>query len=579
MITQKNQIDVKILLSEEIIFPILGKDNYGPILYLPKPIISDDEFISFQNMRFSNSPDSKCAIACLFKASVCHLSAHVAISDFSLYEHWAKGKDINLAIFIASLIEDAKVNAYLRALWPGLLPDVAYANAVSHLRLRPVNSIINPSTRLMAAVLSYFTVGRVKGSLNGNEQRDFKAIVSILRDIENLTHKKFIIKKYVFSEHGEEAKDQVNAQLAAPDVFIHYADKIYGKLSHYGNSTEIPALLYTDSHGRTSIYELSPLTNINEAKVFYADACIALGKERETISAYIESSPFYPTREEDSILFSTLIQEQNMQKRILKVYAPLLKGKHLLGVEFPKEDYTEYLRIRAKLSGAIRRTLDYLRNVKDVLDEDFRQQSGFLDLQEALQVVANKAMRSDVFTREEVIRKNDAWAIVIDSSQSLSTIPGEVKGVAVCMAEISKDLITNPMGWGLFAFNDKFYVVKDFSETYNRSIRARIGGLIKGGVTYLPDALNIAAEMLKSLSEDVKVIVVISDGVPLGYYGIETEMAETLKRIERAGITVMAIGVKSRQIRNHFKKSCVVETPSDIMKAFVKAYLEYSPVA
>jgi len=77
------------------------------------------------------------------------------------------------------------------------------------------------------------------------------------------------------------------------------------------------------------------------------------------------------------------------------------KDTKFLDFEFPEEDYTEYLRRRILLGSPIRRILEKLRLLKNVTGEDFRQEAGLVDLQEAIQVIASKSQRSDIFVREE----------------------------------------------------------------------------------------------------------------------------------------------------------------------------------
>jgi len=36
----------------------------------------------------------------------------------------------------------------------------------------------------------------------------------------------------------------------------------------------------------------------------------------------------------------------------------------------------------------------------------------------------------------------------------------------------------------MYAFNNKFYITKDFSETFSSRVKARIGGLKHGGMSY-----------------------------------------------------------------------------------------------
>lgn len=136
-------------------------------------------------------------------------------------------------------------------------------------------------------------------------------------------------------------------------------------------------------------------------------------------------------------------------------------------------------------------------------------------------------------------------------------------------------LILDQNSWGLYAFNNKFYVVKDFSEKYDTRARARIGGLIHGGLTYLPDAVQLAAQALTTHLEESKVLVIVSDFFPAGYEGVEEKLKDAIKAVERKGISVIGIGVNSRAVKNYVRVNCVVEDPYDLMKKFTKAFMEY----
>jgi hypothetical protein len=151
-----------------------------------------------------------------------------------------------------------------------------------------------------------------------------------------------------------------------------------------------------------------------------------------------------------------------------------------------------------------------------------------------------------------------------------------VRGIALCLAEVAKMLILNQNSWGMYAFNNKFYVVKDFSEKYGARIRARIGGLAHGGFTYLPDAILLAAQALTKRLEEARVLVVISDFFPAGYEGAEEKLKENIKKIQRMGVGIIGIGINSTAVRRYIRHSCVVERPYDLMKKFTKAFIEYS---
>jgi nitric oxide reductase activation protein len=228
------------------------------------------------------------------------------------------------------------------------------------------------------------------------------------------------------------------------------------------------------------------------------------------------------------------------------------------------------------LAGPIRRILNKLRLLRNLYGDDFRHETGLLDLQEAIQVVASKSPRTDVFTLEELQSMVEAWAILVDASRSLNYFHGEVRGIILCLAEVANELLLDKTAWGVFAFSNKFYIVKDFSEVYTNRIRARIGGLKHSGLTYLPDGIMLAAEALKKRLEESKVLVVVSDFFPSGYENIEEELTERVKKIERSGIGVIGIGVNNEAVKNYFRTNCVVENPYELMKKFAKAFIEYS---
>jgi nitric oxide reductase activation protein len=170
----------------------------------------------------------------------------------------------------------------------------------------------------------------------------------------------------------------------------------------------------------------------------------------------------------------------------------------------------------------------------------------------------------------------ESWAILVDASRSLNYFHGEVRGIVLCLAEVAKELLLDKTCWGVFAFSNKFYIVKDFSEVYTNRVRARIGGLNHSGLTYLPDGITLAAEAMKKRTEESQVLVVVSDFFPSGYENIEEELQDKVEKIEKSGIGIIGIGVKSRAVENYFRISCVVESPYELMKKFAKAFIEYS---
>jgi hypothetical protein len=548
-ITKKPSDKLKILLHDDLRYPYLGKDSRGFVLHLVMPKKLDEKYVYFQGLKFNlQNPTHKKIIWYLFKASVYHLSTHSLLSDFSLYSKWARGKNPNLSTFLISLLEDAIMNKHLKQSFRWVLPEIAYANTVSFLRMKDVKELPNGISRVMASILLDYSLGKVKGNLEDDMLTDVKAITSILQKIgENPT-----------------ADEKLDA-----------ATKIYDAMTVCGETFEVPSLLYTESHGTNDLFYEQSIPKEEEIQPVLAEALTALDteiKDEEQLKTALQSLK----ENEVHQVFIAWQDYENSKLKILRDYVEIGKNTRFENFEFPKEDYTEFQRRREILGGPIRRILYRLRLLKNVGGEDFRQESGFVDLQEAVQVIASKSQRTDIFMREELQTREDAWSILIDASHSLNMFKGEVRGIALCLAEVAKMLILDQNSWGIYAFNNKFYVVKDFSEKYDSRVRARIGGLTYGGFTYLPDAVLLAAQALTKRLEEARVLVVISDFFPAGYEGGEEKLKENIKKIEHMGVGVIGIGVNSRAVKQYIRTSCVVEGPYDLMKKFTKVFMEYS---
>lgn len=566
-ITRKKHEEVKILFQDGILFPSLKTDSHGYVLYLAKPKMIGEEKIRYQDIISSlNDEFVKKLVWRNFKASVFHLSMHAAISNFEAYASWAKNKNSELAIYVASLVEDALINAYLKALWSPFQYDVAFANAFSYLKLKTPSNLPENISKLMVSILAKFSVGLIKEALPENMQKNVEEICLILLEIENIAHQK------LSSQNGNIEEDIFK------DEKINVADKIYTVLNGYGETMHVPSLFYTESHGNNTVFYEREIPNTSEMEKILPHALSRLG-----IKTYEDTSPkaslWVYDNAEFSQIFPTWEAREKAEQKILSNYQTLLSDVRFTSFEYPNEDLAEYLRCRSLLSGAIRRILELLRGVKNIRGEDYRLESGLVDLQEAIQVIASKSQRSDIFTRDELQSREEAWAILIDASHSLNFFTGEVRGIALCLSEVAKNLFFDAQAWSLFAFNNKFYVIKDFSESFTNRVRARIGGLNHSGLTYLPDGLMLAAEALKKCREESRVLVVVSDFFPSGYENVEEEFKEKVKKVERSGIGLIGIGVNSNAVRNYFRISCVVEDPFELMKKFVKAFLEYSSTA
>ncbi|MCS7124885.1 MAG: VWA domain-containing protein [Candidatus Bathyarchaeota archaeon] len=541
--TKKHYNEVKILLHDDLRYPYLGRDERGYVLHLVKPKRLNNNSVLFQGLRFNlQNPAHRKFMWYIFKASVYHLSLHTLFSDLTVYSKWARGKQLNLAAFVISLIEDAVIDKILKMEFNWMLPETVYANVVSYIRMKRAEELSNDISRAMTSILLNYNLGKVKGELKNDVQTDVEAITAMLQKI------------------GEKP---------TADEKIGYANKIYDALSLYGQAFEVPSLLHMESHGTNDMFYNEQTPDEKEIQALFTEAL-------HTARAGFNGRTYIENEGEAHRALTSWLERENAQLKVLRAYMDAGRNTQFEDITFPTEDYSEYQRRKELLGGPVRRILHQLRLLKNISGEDFKQESGFVDLQEAIQVIASKSQRTDIFVREELQTREDAWSILIDASHSLNMFKGEVRGIAICLAEVARLLILNQNSWGMYAFNNKFYIIKDFTERYDAHVKARIGGLTHGGFTYLPDAITLAAQALKGRLEEARVLVVVSDFFPSGYDDAEEKLKEALKKVERMGVGVIGIGVNSSAVKRYVRINCVAESPYDLIKKFTRAFIEFS---
>lgn len=556
---QKDQFKTKILVEPKLKQPTLSRDEIGFSIVLPEPIMHRDEekkTISLMGYQFPAESIGKLQVAKLFKACVFHLSAHVATSNFGAYSRWAEQKGNRLAKFSRSLVEDVKANAYILARHPDKLADIAFANSLAFKRVKPLGRIWNPATRVMTALLLQANLGLVKGDMRTEEQKTVSQVMKRLGQLKNKMLESF-------------AGKQVNVD----DIGLKVADEIYNALEHYGLVLEIPSLPHTERMGHCTLFPPYKVQSDDGVGDIFSKCLTALGGK---ISKGESQGTMQKKAAESEALqvFDSWLREKARKEKILSKYAEIVSSTRFRSIGFPSEDYTGYLRAKAKTKSETRRLIDSLMVAFDALDEDPRKMYGVLDLQDIIQVMASRSPRMDVFMREENLSKSYAWTILIDASRSMSAIGDDVRNLSICLADTAKELLIDQASWGIYAFNDRFLILKDLTERYGPKTKARIGGLKFEGRTYMPDALQLAAELLKNRAENLRLVTILSDGWPYGYSNITAALAETLEFLEKSDIVVIGIGVKTSRMENFFRMNCNIKNMRDLTKKFSNLYLE-----
>lgn len=319
----------------------------------------------------------------------------------------------------------------------------------------------------------------------------------------------------------------------------------------------------------------------------YANALPKARAETSIFSATPDIEAFEETRAQAGIeppnyddafgqdLFFEISRESKRSEKVLGRLARSASRANLGTFGFPPSDLACYRQLYEEMAPQIRRMVEQARMVRNVLDESAFEQAGNVDLQVAIQAIASESYRDDTFVRDEDIMKDESWAVLVDASLSLGGISRELKSVALCIAEIAKEVIgSNP--WGMFAFSDEFYCIKDFSEPYDSLARSRIGGLTTGGLSHIPDAIRACRQMLLEHARERNYIILVSDGLPSGYPGIEKELAGSIREAGMSGVAVAGIGIGSNRIKKYIPNAKVISEPGELARAFSEIYFSLS---
>ncbi len=514
-------------------------------------------------MHFDNDERGRTALWRLFRASVLHLSLHAFASNFEIYEKALLNENVNNATFAMSLAEDYALRAVMRTLWPALVVETAEANHQIHRCMKIPSRDVDLATRVAANLLSYTLAGKKVSSLGSDLSHQVSVVHSELVEYSQKFQRLYGL------EFANDSEGAVDLKLGAANSVIKFFSDNNLSLNY------IPTVPYTEHYSsqpgmRDAVFgDPSPSGSANNFAASTLENALAELSASATGQNLIDLDS--AIRAEAAAVLASWEYSLIQKKRLTELYRKS-EDTHFESFGFPSEDFAEFVRIRTRLMGRIRCAEDLLRVAKTSIDELTSQEYGFPDIPLAIQAVASKSGRNDVFVREETIAKKESWAILIDSSKSLEKIICTVRDAAVSLAEIANGMLQSYDSWACYTFNQDFDIIKDFSEPYSHNVRARIGGLGTGLKTYLPDAIRLAASRLQKTQSDFKVILVISDGYPQGYEGIEKDLLKAVEEVKRKGISLAGIGIESSAISKYFRTTCVAHDAYELMKDFVNSY-------
>jgi len=530
---QKDNTKVKILQDPTLFQPTLQSDNFGFTIKLPTVRMLEDGNVSFLGHKFEANNKGKSKIGRLFRASVLHLTTHT-LAPFPKEKIVPKKSDSIVEAFAKSLINDTYINSYIQAWYPDRFFDIAYANALAYQKIKSSERIFTASTKLMAALLTKLNTGLIKNSPGTEEEQTVNQLFSDLTALK---------VTFLASIAGE--------QIKLEELFDEKVKGIKRLLEPFGPFLEAPSLRHTESNGRCSIYSEAEISVDDDFEGLFWQSLISIGGNVPTVDNIDQC--WRPEQEVEALqAFNSDNYQKLREEKILSKINPYVTLTRFKSVSIPEEDYTQYLRARNLVQGASRRLLDTLRSAFNYFDEDPRQEMGQLDLAAVIQSLASNKPATDVFVLDEYLKPNFAWSLIFDVSNSMQ-VKGEYgRALAIAVAEAAKELMTDPTSWTFFAFSDKLYILKDSSESYSKRVRGRIGGLKFEGLTYIPDAIQMAGKMLAKRFEEQRCLIVISDGWPYGYPDMPITLKECVDDLLRKGVIVIGIGVETGRMDNFF---------------------------
>ena len=233
---QKDNRKVKILQDPNSNQPTMSPDSFGYTLKFPAVQFLENKKIAYMGQTYDANNTGKSKIGRLFRASVLHLTTHTLapLPQELIAPNPSEGFT---QAFAKATVRDVIANAYLQAWYPDRFIDIAYANAMAYMKIKPAERIFSPSTRVMTGMLTRINVGSVKGTLKPEEEQAVEAMFqecNIIRDT------------YL----GTLAGDEVNLE----ELFNTKVKTLKEQLEPFGPFLEAPSLRHTENIGRCSIY-------------------------------------------------------------------------------------------------------------------------------------------------------------------------------------------------------------------------------------------------------------------------------------------------------------------------------------
>ncbi len=266
------------------------------------------------------------------------------------------------------------------------------------------------------------------------------------------------------------------------------------------------------------------------------------------------------------------VREKIRSDKMTKTYEKLAKNLYFDSVEINPENFGEYLRIKNECSTLIRRLRNQLQTVSNAMNSPTTEDLGTLELQKAIQREASQNESIQVFEQDDVSKQNENWVVMFDTSASMKLKFDDMKNLSFCLCETADELQSRGGKWGMYSFNNNFLVVKDQSEKYSQKVKSRLGGIKNEGLSFIPDAITMGSRILDADNQtEKKYLIIITDGMSMGYTDIDKKLKESIKQARNSGINIIGIGVPDG-ITKYFSATINEDALRKSVSKFIDSY-------
>jgi len=502
--------NVEFFISRKVPYPQILRD-FKTFVIVPMPKIIKDRGCAFEGYLFEDSEADRRNLWALFLASIYNLAAHCTVSQYHIYDQWQKDKTREVCWRVIDFIEDIAAEKYLFSINPNAAENIQKIKDVLHSLYTQEETLPGKSSMLKNSFIRYY----------GGEEHKQK--------IEE-------IRKQISIKSGQELNRQKEEMLTLANV-------LYQKKDFLPKFT----MPFCEHYDEQMVMEYHLKKN----------------KMNFTLDGdFVNIIP---------ILDDLWQTEETRRQRILSSYQKQLKGLKFDEVVIPAGNIRNYLKMKIKNKLLIKNIRNQIRLVNNTIDDPTIQEVGYVDLQYAIQAIASESKTTDIFDRDVYKRSEEAWVILIDNSASMNLKLDKIREFALCVAESADELTGRSDAWGLYAFDSRFSILKDFQERFNQDVKARLGDLKSGGLSFIPDAIKLAGRLLIADPRERKYIFVITDGHTSGYENMEKALSAAVKELEMSGITILWIG-PSKDISRHFRNSVPGYDMKKLISRFISTY-------